>query len=820
MNNFSILKFGGTSVGSASRIKCLYEIVTGLSKTKKLIVVCSAVSGITDLLFAASHAATISENDMRQHLKQIKSKHFEIINELFQGRSRVEISKSVNKLLGDIEKLLTGVCYTNELSPRTSDAITGFGEQLSCTIIAAYFNHCKTSAKYCDARKFVVTDDKYGEAQVDFKVTDENIKAYFKETNTVYVVTGFIGSSTTGISTTLGRGGSDYTASIIGGALQAREIQIWTDVSGVYTADPRKVPEAFPIDKLSYIEALEMCYFGAKVIHPPTIQPALNRNIPLFIKNTMRPEDAGTFISLDSGDRSHYVKGITSIDKVHVVTLQGSGMIGVAGVAVRVFGALAANHISVILITQGSSEHNITFAVKPEVSTIAKKVIEDTFKFELRLGLLDPVHITRELSIVAIIGENMKNTPGVSGRLFQALGKNGISVIATAQGSSELNISVVIKNEHLDKALNTLHQAFFLSQHKIVHLYCIGTGLIGKQLLDQISKNKKFLLDKHAIELRLCGIANSRKMFFDKYLIKLSQALHLLDNEGEPMNLKRFVKRMHELNLSNSVFVDCTANEDVTEVYHNILENSISIVTPNKIANSGSYVKYNLIKQAAKNHNVKYLYETNVGAGLPIISVLRDLILSGDRIVKIEAVLSGTLSFIFNTFDGTIPFSEIVKLAKEKGYTEPDPRDDLSCKDFARKLLILARDAGQAIELDDISISPLLPAACMKAKTVDDFFEVLKQYNSHFSKLASSANKAGEKLRAIGTFENGKAFIQITQVSSDSPFYNMSGTDNLIAFTTQRYAHQPLVVKGPGAGAEVTAAGVFAEIISISNYLV
>ncbi|HNP49662.1 MAG TPA: bifunctional aspartate kinase/homoserine dehydrogenase I [Bacteroidia bacterium] len=631
-------------------------------------------------------------------------------------------------------------------------------------------------------------------------------------------MTGFVASTEKKEMTTLGRGGSDYTAAIFGAALDATEIQIWTDVDGVMTADPRKVKKAFCVPTMTYEEAMEMSHFGAKVIHPPTIQPALEKGIPLWIKNTFRPETRGTLISTVSKDYDFMIKGISSIDDIALLTLQGSGMVGVAGISARLFGALSLAKVNVILITQGSSEHTISFAVKPVDADIASKAIEDAFALEIKARLIEKVRVEEKLSIVAVIGENMRNTPGASGRLFQALGKNGISVVATAQGSSELNISVVIQKENLDKALNSLHQAFFLSDVKTLSVYLVGCGLIGSTLLKQIEKHKQHLRKARSLEISVVGIANSKKMIFQQDGIELSKYQDLLNSSDEKMDMELFIRRMREYNLPQSIFVDCTSSEDVVTNYESVLENSISIVTPNKIANSGKLSTYRKLREVARQKNVRFFYETNVGAGLPVINTLTDLLTSGDKILRIEAVLSGTLSFIFNSFTSVTQFTSIVKEAMKRGYTEPDPRIDLSGKDVARKLLILARETGLEIEMKDIQIEQILPLSCQKAKSVPDFLKELEKNNSVFAKRRDQALKNKKVLRFIASLEKGNAKISLQEVDANHPFYNLSGSDNIISFTTERYHDRPLVVKGPGAGAEVTAAGVFAEIITVGNY--
>jgi aspartokinase/homoserine dehydrogenase 1 len=563
---------------------------------------------------------------------------------------------------------------------------------------------------------------------------------------------------------------------------------------------------------------MEMSHFGAKVIHPPTIQPALARGIPLRIKNSFKPDHPGTLISTKSQDAGFLIKGLSSIDDVSLLTLEGSGMVGVTGISARLFGALSASRINVILITQGSSEHTITFAVKPSDAGPARKAIESAFALELKSRLIEPVKVEEGLSVLAVIGENMKNTPGVSGRLFQALGKNGISVVATAQGSSELNISTVIHRTDLVKALNAIHQAFFLSGTHTLSVFLVGTGLIGRTLIEQIERHKQYLKSSRSLEINVVGVANSRKMYFDENGMNIRKVEDKLEGSGEPMDPAAFTARMVAMNLPHSVFVDCTSSDAVVACYPDVLSNSISIVTPNKLANSGSYRQYKRLHDLALQHNVRFLYETNVGAGLPVINTLNSLITSGDRILSIEAVLSGTLSFIFNTFRKGVSFASTVKEARERGYTEPDPRVDLSGKDVARKLLILGRESGLQLEMKDISIDRLLPANCLKAKTVNDFMKELQRSDGIFEAMSSKAEAKGRKLRFIARLENGKASVVLKEVDESHPFFHLSGSDNIISFRTERYNDRPLVVKGPGAGAEVTAAGVFADIISIGNY--
>ena len=812
-----VIKFGGTSVATAQRIEGLADIVNDLRKKhKKLAVVVSAFGGVTDELIKMSRLAAKQDGDYITVFNGIRERHQIAVKELGLNRDKA-LHDFLEETFAELHDILHGVYLVRELSPRTLDFLSGHGEVLSAKIIAHYFKSRKMPAAFLDARTVIRTDESFGSARVDFSVTNRTIREHFKKSKSIEVITGFVASTFKNEMTTLGRGGSDYTAAIFGAALDAKEIQIWTDVDGVMTADPRKVKKAFSIRTMTYTEAMEMSHFGAKVIHPPTIQPALDKKIPLLIKNTFKPEHPGTFISTKTSDPAFLIKGISSIDNISLLTLQGSGMVGVAGISARLFNSLSHAKVNVILITQGSSEHTISFAVKPEDGARAQQAIEDEFYFEMRARMMEKIRVERDLSIVAVIGENMRNTPGVSGRLFQALGKNGISVVATAQGSSELNISTVIHRHDLDKALNSLHQSFFLSDVKTLSVFLMGTGLIGKTLLKQIAKHKDYLRQSRSLEIVVAGISNSRKMIFDDNGISLSRYSDLLE-KGEKADLTAFTDEIIKMNLPQSIFVDCTSSEDVVKFYAKIMENSISIVTPNKIANSDSYKNYLHLRETARKRNVRFLYETNVGAGLPVINTLTDLLTSGDEVRRIEAVLSGTLSFIFNNFNEGSQFSAIVKQAQEKGYTEPDPRVDLSGKDVARKLLILARETGLKIEFKDIKIDQILPPACMKAKNVPAFFTELQKNNHVFEQRRANAAKKGRVLRFIAILEKGKASIALKEVDQSHPFYNLSGSDNIISFTTERYSDRPLVVKGPGAGAEVTAAGVFAEIISIGKY--
>jgi bifunctional aspartokinase / homoserine dehydrogenase 1 len=815
-----VLKFGGTSVGSAETIQQVAEILQKYKKKKEqFAVVFSAMSGVTNLLVEAGKRASESDDSYRSILSEIENKHFDTIKKLLEVKTQSSVVASIRLLINELEDLLHGVFLLKELSPRTLDLVSSFGERLSSFIITEYLNQLGVKSEFVDARTLVKTDSSFGSARVNFKVTDKNIKDHFSKAKDLQIITGFIGSTEKGETTTLGRGGSDYTASIFGAALEAVAIEIWTDVDGVMTADPRAVKSTFTLPAISYVEAMELSHFGAKVIYPPTLQPAFNKKIPIWIKNTFNPEFDGTLISEKTKPTDYLIKGISSISQIALINVQGSGMVGVPGVSSRVFGALARKSVNIILITQASSEYSICFAIDPKDADKAKAALEEEFENELAAKKIEKIKVEKDLSIIALIGENMKHTPGISGRLFMALGKNGINVIAIAQGSSELNISVVIPANDLSKALNALHEAFFLSDLKTLNLFVVGLGLIGGTLMKQIQKQSPYLEKEKLLKINVVAVSNSQKMLFDEKGIDLSACQDQLLNDGKKMNIEDFIQKMKKMNLQNTVFVDCTSSKDVIVHYEEILKSSISIVTPNKLANSDKYKDYEKLQKAAQKFKVRFLYETNVGAGLPVINTLRDLIYSGDKILRIEGILSGTLSFIFNNFKKGSKFVDIVKEAKAKGYTEPDPRDDLNGMDVARKILILSREAGFELEPSDVMVENILPNSALKAKSVEDFFKELDKNNDVFEARLEEATRENKVLRFIAKLEDGKATVSLQAVGPDHPFYNLSGSDNMISFTTERYRERPLVIKGPGAGAEVTAAGVFAEIITISNYL-
>lgn len=815
-----VLKFGGSSVGTPDRIRGIVDILKGYyARGEHFTVVFSAFGGVTDSLIDMSDRAAAGDKTYLEQFDAFARRHQETIEELLQGTYRKETADRIRQSHEVLKNLLYGIFLVREASARTLDYVLSFGERSSAYIIAQVLHAAGIPAAYLDARKIIRTDKNFGSAKVNFDNTYANIRDYYSEHPEIQIVTGFIASSKSGLTTTLGRGGSDYTASILAAGLRAERIEIWTDVNGVLTADPRQVRRAFTIPSMTYAEAMEMSHFGAKVIYPPTLQPALRQDIPLYIRNTFEPEFAGTLISRQSDPKGHAVKGISSIHHVALLTLSGSGLFGVPGIAARLFGSLARAGINIILITQGSSEHAISFAIQPQYAVRAKRRVEDEFGYEIERGVVDTVKIEEDLSVVAIIGENMRYRPGIAGRLFQALGKNGINAVAIAQGSSELNISVVIPQSDETKALNALHEAFFLSDTKELHLFMVGVGLIGGTLIRQIREQAEFLREKRGLEIRIVGLANSKRMVFNPEGIDLDSWKKQLKESEQRVDLPLFVGKMKELNLSNTIFVDNTADSRVAAFYESILDNSISVSTPNKIATSSSYLQYQRLKTIAARRGVQFMYETNVGAGLPVISTLNDLIDSGDRIIRIEGVLSGSLSFIFNNFDGSRPFSQIVGEARERGYTEPDPRIDLSGQDVRRKLVILARETGLPLEPQEVEIENILPAPVAEAASVEDFFTQLQAHNDYFSRLQQEAAAEGRKLRMIARLNEGRASISLQAVDEQSPFFFLSGSDNMIVFTTERYKDRPLVVRGPGAGAEVTAAGVFAEIIRIGNSL-
>ena len=813
-----VLKFGGTSVGSAESLKHVYSIVRNRADSTKQAVVVSALGGVTNNLVSCAGLAETGNASYEEVLKEIETRHIELCNKLIPVNQRSQTITQVKLLLNDLEDICRGVFLIKELSPRSSDQILSYGERLSSVIITDYFKTSGLDTKLIDPRDLIKTDSRFGNAVVDTTITYKNLQEEFKEAAAVTVCPGFLASSVTdNHTTTLGRGGSDYTASLIAAAVDAEELEIWTDVNGMMTANPKLVPQATPIRELSYEEAMELSHFGAKVIYPPTIQPVLDKEIPILIKNTFEAEDPGTRITSTGSENGHWVKGISSIDDIALCTLSGSGMVAVPNFSRRLFSALSIADINVIMITQASSEHTITVGISKSDAGKAQAAIELEFEQEIRIRKVNPLSVETDLSIVAVVGTRMRQQVGVSANLFETLSHNGVSVKAIAQGSTELNISVVVDKKHLSKSLNSLHESFFLTDLKKFNLFMIGVGNVGKAFLEQINAQKEFLADAFKISLNICGLSNSRKMLLSEEAIDLDNWEAVLDEQGEPMTPKGFVQKMEEMNLRNSIFIDSTASNKIPNLYEEILTNSISVVTPNKVACSSDFDTYLGLKKTATKYQARFLFETNVGAGLPVISTVSDLLKSGDRIYKIQAVLSGTLNFLFNEYDGTQKFSDIVKQAKEEGYTEPDPRIDLSGVDVMRKILILARESGYKLELDDIENESFVPEECMNTDSIEEFYDKLDEYDHVFQDLYKKANAEGKRIKYVASFDNRKARTGLESFSMEHPFYELKGKDNIVLFYTKRYPDYPLVVKGAGAGAAVTASGIFADVMRITS---
>jgi aspartokinase/homoserine dehydrogenase 1 len=800
----------------------VYAIVTGGEYRGRVrTVVVSAFSGVTDTLIGAGRKAAVGDVGCREDVEALRKRHLDAAAELLDAdkADAGRLTAYINGMFDDLERILGGVEAIRELSPRTLDLVMSAGERLSAKIVAVYFAARGTEAEYLDSRLVVKTDAAFGKARWLPAETGAAVGEYFARHTALQIAAGFIGEAADGSTTTLGRGGSDFTAAILAAVLGAESVEIWTDVDGILSADPRLVQNAFRMDEISYTEALELSHFGAKVIYPPTVRPALEKDIPILIRNTFNPDGKGTWIKKDAAPSLYPIRGLSSLSNVSLLRLQGSGMAGVAGFASRFFSALARRSISVILITQASSEYSICVAVEPaEVYAAAAAAIEE-FDREIASGGLEPPSIENACSIIAAVGLRMKSTPGIAGAVFYALGRNGVNIKAIAQGSSETNISAVIARQDEVKALNAIHEAFFLSGTKSVNLFLVGAGLIGSTLLEQISAQREILKERYKIRVNLAGVANSRRMIFDITGIAPEKTRVLLEN-GEPFDLDGFIVRMKAMNLPNACFCDCTASDTVAAAYASILESAIPVVTPNKRANSGGYAYYQKINGYSRDRGIPYLYEVTVCAGLPVISILRDLHLAGDKVRRIEAVLSGTLSFIFNNFDGTKPFSALVREGKAKGYTEPDPRDDLNAKDAARKALILARECGEHLELSDVDIEPILPEHCLSAPNVDAFFAALETCDADFERRRAAAKKKGAALRYVAVIENGTASLKMREEPPESPFRSLVDADNIVVITTDRYHTLPMVIKGPGAGAAVTASAVFADIVRTARTLV
>ena len=813
-----VLKFGGTSMGSAEAMKRVIAIVKRPQKDARIAaVVVSAMNGVTDSLVKIATLASQKDLSYKKLLAELERRHIETVKRLVSRNSRARALAEVSDLLKHLESAVLGVSLVRELSPGALDYIMSHGERLSAHILAEVLNDRGVKCEYLNARTIIATDNNFGSAAVDFRATGRAIQKHFKTHKRLQIVTGFIGSTVDNKTTTLGRGGSDYSAAIIGAALGARAIEIWTDVSGVYTADPRKVKDALPIRSMTYNEAVEMSYFGAKVIHPPTMRPAQEKNILILIKNTFAPADPGTVIANEDMRDGTLAKGISSSDDVVMLQVEGIEMRGYPAAAGRIFGALSRAGVNVLLITQASSQHSISFAVVPKDAERAKEAIDREFAAERRARLIDDVQVQRALSIIAVVGESMHHRSGISGRLFGTLGKNGVNIVAIAQGSSELNISVVVAKSDETKALNVIHAAFFFPETKTIHVFLVGTGLIGSTFLSQIAQQRKILKEEHGFDIRIAGIGNSHKMAFDPTGIAPETWKRVLTHSKTKMNLRKFIETMKRTDVPARVFVDCTASEEVAQSYAEILSARISVVTPNKRANSGPYAYFKKLGELAREPGVSFLYETNACAALPIISMLDDLTLSGDKILKIEGILSGTMSSIFNQFAGGRSFSESVAEAKRLGYTEPDPREDLNGMDVARKILILVRKSGYPLELSNIEVESLLSKKARAARSIKAFFETLKKEDAVYERKKHAAQRQGKRIRYVATFENGKASVGLRAFPQIHPFYELSASDNIVLVKTKRYSKTPLLIQGPGAGGDVTAAGVFADILRVAR---
>lgn len=811
-----VLKFGGTSVGSSKNINKVITILENYSKQDKVICVVSAFGGITDKLLKAGNLAKNSDKNYTAEYESIKVKHFKILEALIP-KNNTEISKDLDNKLKKLKNLLDGIFLINELSLQTSDRLVSFGELLSSFIIAETLKSLNLSAVRKNTQQLIVTNSNFSKAEVNFETTNANIRAYFSENHQdITILPGFISKSDKNEITTLGRGGSDYTAAIVAAALHVKKLEIWTDVSGMYTTNPKLVKQAFPIEQISYQEAMELSHFGAKVLYPPTVQPVLDLNIPIQIKNTLKPEDKGTIISNEKYIEASAAKGITNINNIALLTFQGNGMVGIPGFSKRLFETLSQEKINIILITQASSEHSICFAISESDATIAETAINQTFAYEIALHKIDPIIVELNLSIIALVGDNMKNHQGISGKMFSALGKNNINIRAIAQGASERNISAVIAEKDVEKALNTIHERFFEDNIKQLNVFITGIGNVGEKLIDQIHQQNNYLKKNLKLDVRIIGLSNSKKMVFNPKGINLDNwaaKFHYADKSS----LNGFLEKIKELNLRNSIFVDVTANESVSKMYEHYLKNSIAVVACSKIACSSAYSNYKSLQDLALKYNTPFLYETNVGAGLPIINTLKNLVASGDKVTSIQAVLSGSLNFVFNNFSDRTNFHDTVKRAQFEGYTEPDPRIDLSGIDVARKILILARENGGTMEIESIENEPFLTKANLESDTVDDFYKTLKTDEAHFQKLYLDAKSKNCQLKYVAEFKNGKAKVGLREIPEGHPFHNLEGKDNIVMFYTERYPEQPLIVKGAGAGADVTASGLFADIIKIGS---
>ena len=807
-----VLKFGGTSVGNADAIKRVGEIIQNSSQSGPLIVVVSAVGGVTSQLARLGEIAAKRDKSYETLLATLKKQHLGLYIEL----NETEDKGFIEKIFAQLGEVCKGVFLLKELTPRTSDYIQSCGERLSAHIVGKYLEKRGIAYKAFDARNYIITDKRFGNAGVIWSKTKTALKKITTQMGKVNLFPGFIASTEDQETATLGRGGSDFTAALLANIFKADTLEIWTDVKGLMTADPRFVRKAYLLEHLSYEEALELSHFGAKVLYPPSIQPALEQGIPICIKNTFEPQGAGTRVTKTSNRSEKVIRGISSIQEVTMLNLTGSSMVGIPRFSYRLFRALSDADINIILITQASSEHSISVCICSQEGEKAAQVVQDEFSEEIENKQIDPLNPENDLCIIAVVGANMRHQVGVTGKMFNTLGRNGINVKAIAQGSSERNISAVISKTHLKKALNTLHESFFLSEMKRVNLFVVGVGNVGKAFLEQVHRQQKMLAREFRADIRVAAIANSKRCFFDPNGIELNDWQTKLAH-GDAYSIKAFLHKLKQLNLRNSVFIDITASSEIPEVYQSLLESSVSVVTPNKIGATREMEKYLDLKRITRKFGSQFLFETNVAAGLPVISTLNDLFKSGDRIISIRAVLSGTLNYLFNHYDGSKPFAEVVREAKALGLTEPDPRLDLSGEDVMRKLLILIRESGKRFEMEQIQKGSFLPKACEEAESLDAFYQLLMEHETHFQRIYEQAQNHGKRLRVVAVYEEGSACVRLEEVEKSHPFYFLEGKDNIVLFQTERYREQPLVIKGAGAGAEVTASGIFADILRLVN---